>query len=158
MNRFSKFRNWGDAHHPKMLDIIRMLVGLLLVVKGYVYFIHAGYIRDLIIENKLINQSDDLISAIIYYTTYVQLVGGTMIFLGLFTRLAAILLLPIVFGAIFFVNILNPFFNAELWLSILVMALLILFIVIGSGPLSLDRFLSNYKQSEEQELTGKDLH
>jgi putative oxidoreductase len=149
MNRFSKFRNWGDAHHPKMLDIIRMLVGLLLVVKGYVYFIHAGYIRDLIIENKLISQSDDLISAIIYYTTYVQLVGGTMIFLGLFTRLAAILLLPIVFGAIFFVNILNPFFNAELWLSILVMALLILFIVIGSGPFSLDRFLSNYKQSEE---------
>jgi putative oxidoreductase len=149
MNAFIKFRNWGDAHHPKMLDIIRMLVGLLLVVKGYVYFIHAGYIRDLIIENKLINQSEDLISAIIFYTTYVQLVGGTMIFLGLFTRLAAILLLPIVFGAIFFVNILNPFFNAELWLSILVMALLVLFIVIGSGPLSLDRFLSNYKQSEE---------
>ena len=29
MNRFSKFRNWGDAHHPKMLDIIRMLVGLI---------------------------------------------------------------------------------------------------------------------------------
>jgi len=80
-----------------------------------------------------------------------QLVGGTMIFLGLLTRLAAILLLPIVFGAIFFVNILNPFFNAELWLSILVMALLILFIIIGSGPLSLDRFLSNYRQSEELE-------
>ena len=97
MNAFIKFRNWGDAHHPKMLDIIRMQV-------------------------------------------------------------AAILLLPIVFGAIFFVNILNPFFNAELWLSILVMALLILFIVIGSGPLSLDRFLSNYKQPEEKELTGKDLH
>jgi hypothetical protein len=76
MNRFSKFRNWEDAHHPKMLDLIRMLVGLLLVVKGYVYFIHAGYIRDLIIENKLINQSEDLISTIIFYTTYVQLVGA----------------------------------------------------------------------------------
>ena len=151
MTILHKFRNWGDAHHPKMLDVIRMLVGLLLVVKGYVYFIHAAYIRDLIIENKLINQSEDLISAIIFYTTYVQLVGGTMIFLGLLTRLAAILLLPIVFGAIFFVNILNPFFNAELWLSILVMALLILFIIIGSGPFSLDRLLSNYKQTEEQE-------
>lgn len=151
MTIINKFRNWGDAHHPKMLDLIRMLVGILLAVKGYVYFIHAAYIRDLIIENKLINQSEDLISAIIFYTTYVQLVGGTMIFLGLLTRLAAIFLLPIVFGAIFFVNILNPFFNAELWLSMLVMALLILFIIIGSGPLSLDRFLSNYKQSGEQE-------
>jgi len=151
MKPFNKFRNWGDAHHPKMLDIIRMLVGLLLVVKGYVYFIHAAYIRDLIIENKLINQSEDLISAIIFYTTYVQLVGGTMVFFGLRTRTAAIFLLPIVVGALFFVNILNPFFNAELWLSILVIALLILFIVIGSGPLSLDRLLSDYKQSGDRE-------
>src|ERR1700704_2735075 len=134
MNMFKKFKYWGDAHHPKMLDIIRMLVGLLLVVKGYVYFNNAAYIRVLIIENKLINQSEDLISAIIFYTTYVQLVGGTLFFLGLRTRLAAIFLLPIVFGATFFVNILNPFFNSELWLSVLVMALLILFIVIGSGP------------------------
>ena len=150
MNALNKFRRWGDTHHPKMLDVIRMLVGLLLVAKGYVYFIHAAYIRDLIIENKLINQSEDLISAIIFYTTYVQLVGGTMIFLGLLTRLAAILLLPIVFGATFFVNILNPFFNSELWLSVLVMALLILFIVIGSGPFSVDHFLSSDTQSEEQ--------
>ncbi|HLA57243.1 MAG TPA: DoxX family protein [Puia sp.] len=151
MKTFSKFRSWGDAHHPKMLDIIRMLVGLLLVVKGYVYFIHAAYIRDLIIENKLINQSEDLISAIIFYTTYVQLVGGTMIFLGLLTRVASIFLLPIVFGAIFFVNILNPFFNAELWLSLLVMALLMLFIVIGSGPFSVDHFLSSDKQTDGRE-------
>jgi putative oxidoreductase len=42
---------------------------------------------------------------------------------------------------------LNPFYNSELWLSMLVMALLVLFIIIGSGPLSLDRILSNYKQS-----------
>jgi putative oxidoreductase len=149
MSTFNKFKTWGDTHHPKILDIIRMLVGLLLVVKGYVYFNNAAYIRELIIQNKLISQSEDLISGIIFYTTYVQLVGGTMIFLGLSTRLAAAFLLPIIFGAIFFVNILSPFFNSELWLSFVVMALLILFIVIGSGPLSLDRLLSNYKQSGE---------
>jgi putative oxidoreductase len=147
MKTFNKFKNWGDRHHPKILDIIRMLVGLLLVVKGYVYFNNAAYIHELIIQNKLISQSEDLVYVIIYYTTYVQLVGGTMILLGLSTRLAAIFLLPIVFGATFFVNILNPFFNSEIWLSMLVMVLLILFIIIGSGPLSLDRFLSNYKQS-----------
>jgi len=151
MKPFNKFKTWGDAHHPKILDIIRMLVGLLLVAKGYVYFNNAAYIRELIIQNKLINQSEDLITAIIFYTTYVQMAGGTMIFLGLSTRIAAIFLLPIIFGAIFFINILNPFFNSELWLSVLVMALLILFIVIGSGPISLDRLLSDYRKSEEQE-------
>ena len=153
MKTFSKFRMWGDAHHPKILDIIRMLVGLLLVAKGYAYFNNAAYIRELIIQNKLINQSEDLITAIIFYTTYVQMAGGTMIFLGLSTRLAAIFELPIIFGAVFFINILSPFFNSELWLSVLVMALLILFIVIGSGPLSLDRLLSDYRKSEEQENT-----
>ena len=153
MKTFSKFRTWGDAHHPKILDIIRMLVGLLLIAKGYVYFNNAAYIRELIIQNKLINQSEDLITAIIFYTTYVQMAGGMMIFLGLSTRIAAIFELPIIFGAVFFINILNPFFNSELWLSVLVMALLILFIVIGSGPLSLDRLLSDYRKSEEQEKT-----
>jgi putative oxidoreductase len=153
MKTLSKFRTWGDAHHPKILDIIRMLVGLLLIAKGYVYFNNAAYIRELIIQNKLINQSEDLITAIIFYTTYVQMAGGMMIFLGLSTRIAAIFELPIIFGAVFFINILNPFFNSELWLSVLVMALLILFIVIGSGPLSLDRLLSDYRKSEEQEKT-----
>jgi uncharacterized membrane protein YphA (DoxX/SURF4 family) len=75
----------------------------------------------------------------------VHLAGGTLIFLGLFTRMAAIFQLPIVFGAVFFVNILLSFVNSELWLSILVLALLVLFVIIGSGPWSLDRLLSDSK-------------
>jgi putative oxidoreductase len=145
MNILYKARNWGDAHHPKILDIIRMLLGLLLVVKGVQFLNNAAYLRYLIIENKAIRQSPEIITALIYYTTYVHLVGGVLIFLGLFTRIAAIFQLPIVFGAVFFVNILLSYVNAELWLSIMVLALLVLFIVIGSGSWSLDRLLSDSK-------------
>jgi hypothetical protein len=49
--------------------------------------------------------------------------------------------LPIVFGAVFLVNILSSFVNAELWLSILVLGLLMMYVIIGSGPLSLDRVI-----------------
>jgi putative oxidoreductase len=145
MNILNKAGNWGNAHHPKILDIIRILLGLLLVVKGVNFLNNAAYLRYLIIENKAIRQSPEIITALIYYTTYVHLVGGVLIFLGLFTRIAAIFQLPIVFGAVFFVNILLSYVNAELWLSIMVLALLVLFIVIGSGPWSLDRLLSDSK-------------
>jgi putative oxidoreductase len=148
MNSIQKLNSWGNRHHPKIIDIIRMLVGLLLIIKGYVYFNNAGYIREAIIQFKLIRQSPDVILAIIYYTTYIQLVGGALIFLGLSTRIAAICVLPIIIGAVFFVNVLDPYFNSELWLSILVLALLLLFIIEGSGKLSLDYLLSDIKKAD----------
>ena len=138
-------------HHPKMLDIIRMLLGILLIVKGANFFNNAGYLQYLIIENQAIRQSPEIISAILIYVTYVHLVGGILIFLGLFTRLASLIQLPIIFGAVFFVNILSNYVNSELWLSILVLALLMLFVIIGSGPLSIDHFLHRIKNSDGKE-------
>ncbi|HEY4876934.1 MAG TPA: DoxX family protein [Puia sp.] len=150
MNPADKIKKWGDLHHPKILDVIRMSLGVFLFAKGFIFFNDAAYLRDLIIQNKAIRQSPEIISAIIYYVTYIHLVGGALIFLGLYTRLWSLLQLPIVFGAIFFVNILSPFVNVELWLSILVLALLFLFTVIGSGPLSLDHLLSRINANEKE--------
>jgi putative oxidoreductase len=141
MNQIYKIEHWGDLHHPKFVDIIRMLLGLFLIAKGYIFLNNEGYLRWLIIENGIIRQSPGLITALIDYVIYMHLLGGILIFLGLRTRIAALLQIPIVFGAVFFVNILSPFVNSELWLSILVLCLLSLFLVIGSGPLSVERFL-----------------
>jgi putative oxidoreductase len=141
---------WGDRHHPKILDAIRMLLGIFLVLKGWIFFNHAAYLRDLIIANGAIRQSPQIITAIINYVTYMHQVGGALIFLGLYTRLWALLQLPIVFGAVFFVNIVSPFVNAELWLSILVLALLFVFVIIGSGPLSLDHLLSKIDTDDKK--------
>jgi putative oxidoreductase len=80
-----------------------------------------------------------------------HVLGGALIFLGLYTRLWAFLQFPIVFGAVFFVNITSPYVNSELWLSVLVLMLLFLFIIIGSGPLSLDRLLSTIKSPEDEQ-------
>jgi putative oxidoreductase len=152
MNITRKIESWGDLHHPKILDVIRMLLGLFLVVKGFVFLNNTGYLRYLIIENEAIKQPPAVISVIVFYVTYMHLLGGGLIFLGLYTRLWALLQLPIVFGAVFFVNILSPFVNSELWLSVLVLALLCLFVIIGSGPLSLDGLLSKTKGIVDDEL------
>ena len=150
MNVTHKISNWGDRHHPKILDLLRMVLGLFLVVKGVIFLNNAAYLRYLIIENRAIRQSPEIITALIYYVTYMHVLGGGLIFLGLYTRLWALLQLPIVFAAVFFVNITSPYVNSELWLSILVLALLLLFLVIGSGPLSLDHLLSNMKLTKEE--------
>ena len=149
MNITHKISSWGDRHHPRILDILRMLLGFFLLFRGIVFFNNSGYLRYLIIESKAINQSPEIITAIIYYVTYVHIVGGGLILLGLFTRLSAFLQLPIVFAAVFFVNITSPYINSEVWLSILVLALLLLFLLIGSGPFSLDHLLSKVKVQEE---------
>jgi putative oxidoreductase len=148
MSILYKIKNWGDLHHPKILDIIRMLLGLFLVAKGIIFFNNGAYLRDLIIENRIIRQSPEIVTALVNYVTYIHLLGGALIFFGLLTRLWALLQLPIVFGAVFFVNILSPFVNTELWLSMLILALLFLFVVIGSGPLSIDGLLANSKTDE----------
>jgi uncharacterized membrane protein YphA (DoxX/SURF4 family) len=148
MNIAKKVGAWGDRHHPKILDIMRIILGIFLLFKGIVFFNNAGYLRYLILDSGAIKGSPGMISAIIYYVTYMHVLGGGLIVLGLYTRLWALLQLPIVFAAVFFVNITAPYVNSELWLSILVLALLCIFIIFGSGPFSLDRLLLNKNSGE----------
>jgi len=149
MNIAKRIGAWGDRHHPKILDIIRMVLGAFLFSKGVIFFNNAGYLRYLIIDSRSISSSPTMISAILYYVTYMHILGGGLIFLGLYTRLWALLQLPIVFAAVFFVNITANYVNSELWLSILTLALLTLFLVIGSGPFSLDQLLSRSKNNDQ---------
>ena len=149
MKPLHRFETWGNRHHPKLFDLVRMLLGLFLIMKGAVFFTKYAFLRDIILSSGSLSKSEDMVAFLIYYVTYVHLVGGVLIFIGLYTRVAALLQLPIVFGAIFFINILSSFVNSELWLSALVMALLMLFVIIGSGPLSLDHFINRFTFHEE---------
>ena len=72
------------------------------------------------------------------YIAFAHLLGGFLLVLGLLTRFACLLQIPILLGAIIFVNssggILKPF--SELSLSILVLLLLVYFLIVGNGPWS----------------------
>ncbi|HEV2479095.1 MAG TPA: DoxX family membrane protein [Puia sp.] len=141
MNYAKKIAAWGDRHHPWILDILRIVLGLFLMNKGIVFLKDSGYLRDIILEKEAINQPPGVVSAIVFYVSYIHVLGGGLMVLGLHTRVWAILQFPVVFGAVFLVNIIRPFVFAELWLSIIVLSLLLLFIIIGSGPISLDHLL-----------------
>ncbi len=76
--------------------------------------------------------------------TFANLLGGFMLTVGLVTRLVALLEIPILLGAIIFINAQKGGFAAEseLGLAVVVLLLLIFFLIEGGGPLSLDGYFN----------------
>ncbi|MFD0766794.1 DoxX family protein [Mucilaginibacter lutimaris] len=142
MNAIHKIEHWGDTHHPAILDLLRITLGIFLFLKGYGFFHNMAFLEYTIQEQNLINLSPAALEILMYYITFMHLAGGILITLGLLTRLSSILQLPIVIGAVFFINIFKTTLNSDLWLSIFACVLLVMFAFIGSGPISLNRVLS----------------
>jgi len=145
MNVIRKIEHWGDVHHSKWLDALRILLGLIIFSKGISFISDTNTLQNLILENNVFGFSGMLISVVIHLVAFAHLVGGILIAIGLVTRFAAVIQIPILVFAVFFIN-LTPGFsrpNSELWLSVLVLFLLILFWVTGSGRLSVDEGLKN---------------
>jgi len=142
MNLVHKVEIWGDRHHPKLLDIVRIALGVFLLLKGIAFMENSNYLKDLIENQTIVNISPDLLMAIVYYVTFVHLVGGILISLGILTRLSCILQIPVVLAAVLLSNIFQDQINAMAWPSVTALVLLCLFTIIGSGPLSLDKYLS----------------
>ncbi|SFS31022.1 DoxX family protein [Sphingobacterium wenxiniae] len=139
MNLVQKIERWGDAHHPRWLDILRIILGIILFAKGVSFIADRDTVADLVRQT---NFQLSIWSAV-HYVVFAHLVGGVFILLGFQTRLAVLFQLPILIGAVFFVNITQgfSFLNSELWLSILVLLLLLIFLVVGSGKYSLDNMM-----------------
>lgn len=146
MNVIQKVEHWGDVHRAKWLDIVRIILGILIFWKGVSFIADNGAQNEYLLKN-MFGMSALLGQVIIHLVAFVHLVGGILITIGLVTRFAVVIQIPILFCAVFFVNLTNGFsmLNSELWLSILVLLLLILFWVIGSGPYSVDYFMSQQK-------------
>jgi len=145
MNVIRKIEHWGDVHQTKWLDFLRIILGLIIFGKGVSFISDTSTLQNLIVQNNIFGFSGMLISVAIHIVAFAHLVGGILITLGLVTRFAVVIQIPILIFAVFFVNLTKGFSmpNSELWLSVLVLFLLILFWVIGSGPLSVDEGLKN---------------
>lgn len=147
MNFVQKVEHWGDVHHAKWLDVIRIILGLLILSKGIAFVSQTDIQKEWILQNNTFGFSGLMAVAVLHIVAFVHLVGGLLIAMGLVTRFAVVIQIPILIGAIFFVNISKgfSFLNSELWLSIIVLLLLVLFWIIGSGPNSVDHFMKTKK-------------
>ncbi len=73
-----------------------------------------------------------------HYVVFAHLLGGLALVLGMFTRAACIVQIPILLAAVFVVNanttMMQPYW--EMVTSVVVLILLVYFMIIGNGPLS----------------------
>ena len=143
MNVINRIEKWGDSHHPRFLDIIRIFLGIFLLLKGLGFMENTAILKSIIETRADITVAPWLLMALVYYVTFVHMVGGTLIALGILTRFSAIMQIPVVFGAVFFIDILQSPFNTDLASAIVALVLLVLFAIIGSGRWSLECYLNS---------------
>ena len=145
MSFVTKFKEWTAAHNPKWLALIRVALGAALLLRGVNFLDNTAELQASI-DSSVFQSSSDWIA---HAVTWIHIVGGFLIIIGLFTRLASLVQMPILLGAIFFINSKKGFFTTEtdLSYSIIVFLLLAVFVIEGSGQLS----LSAYFRDEEPE-------
>ena len=146
MNLAQRLELWGDKHHPKWLDIVRIVLGIFLCYKGIQFLQNMSMLMNMMTNSLSFNAFVLILFS--HYIVFSHLLGGVLLAFGLLTRLACIIQIPILLGAIIFVNssqgVLNPF--SELLVSIVVLLLLICFLIIGNGPWSFEWFVERDKQ------------
>lgn len=132
---------WGDNHHPHWLDVLRIGLGILLMIKG------ISFIADTESTHRLLESTPFLPVAwgVMCYIFFCHFVGGFFIAIGLLTRYAVAFQLPILIGALFLVHLRSglTYLNSDLLVAIVVLILLIVFLIVGSGKYSYGEKLKN---------------
>jgi len=134
MNLVQRVEHWGDTHHPQWLDIIRILLGVFLCYKGVDFLMNMGSMLSLITNKMSFGSFSSMLMS--NYIAFAHILGGILLILGSLTRFACVINIPILLGAIVFVNteMYRPF--SALLLPFVVLLLLICFLVVGNGPLT----------------------
>jgi putative oxidoreductase len=148
MSTLQNIRLWGTTHHPRWLVVLRVALGICLFFKGITFMSNTALLDRLLSDTPWAGNSPVLAILI----TWADLLCGFMLTVGLLTRFVALLQIPILVGAIIFINAQRSGFaiRPELGLALFVLILDILFLVEGSGPLSLDGYFSKNRERGSQ--------
>jgi uncharacterized membrane protein YphA (DoxX/SURF4 family) len=147
-----------SAAQPRWLTIIRVMLGLILFAKGITFIQDTSNLQNLL-HRISIGAVDKNSEWIAFFITYVNLLGGLFIAVGLFTKTSCIVQIPILFGAVFFVNTRQSLNQSylELIISGVTLILLILFAIKGSGVLSADEYFRSYYKAGSIEGNTRNL-
>jgi putative oxidoreductase len=130
---------WAETHREHWLDCIRIYLGLGLLARGLLMITNTspGYFVDFF---DRAGQSWLTAGMLMHYVMLVHFVGGLLLTIGFLTRLAALVQIPVLAGAVFVVHRQDGLFamGQSLEFSALVLFLLVIFLISGAGKLSLD--------------------
>src|SRR5687767_1647523 len=139
MQPLQRFIAWADAHREYWLDCVRIYLGLGLFARGLLLITNssAGFFNDLMQSSGLSWLTHGVL---LHYVILAHFVGGLLLTIGFLTRIAALVQIPVLIGAVFFVHRQEGLLAStqSLEFSALVLFLLLVFVVSGAGKLSLD--------------------
>lgn len=137
-------RPYHDVHHVSpMVDILRMITGGILIFVGIHFGSHPSDILGM-----LGNTSGFLSLFVVHYIMMCHLAGGLMLMLGLATRIAAIVQLPILLGGLVLTSRggLGTIYT-NFWFTLAVFLALLVVSYYGSGRYSLDAAMRDRKEA-----------
>lgn len=139
MKLFEPIVKWLNVHSNYAYPVIRIFLGMALFIRGIMLFLNP----DALIQLEGANQFYWSFS----YVIILHIIGGLLLAAGLITRIAALLQIPVLFGAVFFVHLKQGLVKVEqsFELSVLVLVLLSIYFLFGGGVLSIDNYLTKKK-------------
>ena len=131
-----EIRDWLLAHRFWCMDLIRIYLGLGLFAKGIAFIAHRDELVQTMIDHDIVWSG----AMLAHFVILTHVFGGMLMAIGLGTRVGALIQIPTLIGATFFVNWSGGLlgFAEELRFSALVLFLLVMFVWYGSGPLSIE--------------------
>jgi uncharacterized membrane protein YphA (DoxX/SURF4 family) len=113
-----------------ILLIFRAILGIGLFAKGITFLRDKALIESLISETT----TPEKLSFLEFLIPYLHLAGGFFILIGLYTRLAVILQIPIILGAVvLLLKSTNNFQQGEFLFAVIILAMLIIQFFNGDG-------------------------
>ena len=145
MEKLRQWIDWAEAHPKVWLDCVRIYLGLGLFIRG-VFIIsntRAEFIQTML---KQMEYPWIVTVGLLHYISLAHLIGGLMLTVGLLTRIAAWVQIPILAGAVFIHRGEGLMSGGQsLEFSALVLFLLVTFAVSGAGPVSVDNGMPKLK-------------
>ena len=136
----------ADKWYPYAFDIVRMLAGVVIFAKGVFFIMNMDTLVKIMEQNHI---GFGIHQGLAQYIGLAHLAGGLMLTMGLITRLAAAVQIPILLGAVLLVHLREGFFSTGADLEFVVMLLIIhvILAVVGGGPLSGDAKLEQSRKT-----------
>jgi uncharacterized membrane protein YphA (DoxX/SURF4 family) len=138
MSVITNIEGWGNSHRPGWLDFFRLALGAFITFKGFEFMMNIESLKTTTEGLNMMYGG----AVLAHYIVFAHALGGPLIAVGLFTRIVCAVQLPILIGAVIFVNYPKGFLSIgnhmELEMSLLVLIGLVVFMVFGAGKYSVD--------------------
>lgn len=132
---------WADSKREACFDCVRIYLGLGLFARGLL--MNSSSSAFLVDALQRSGHNWLLTGLVLHYVMFAHLVGGGLLAAGFITRIAALVQIPILAGAVFLVHRSEGLLagGQSLEFSALVLFLLVIFLVGGAGRLSVDHYV-----------------